>query len=295
MRATFNLQTQHQRPPNTQLSKTNGTLYSCATPIGNLEDTSQRLKKILSQVSLIAAEDTRRAKVLLHHLDVRKPIIRLDAHTERKQSARIIKALQSGDDVALLSDAGSPNLSDPGARLLDAIYQAKLKASPIPGPSAITSLLSVSGLPGETFIFLGFLPRKQGDRQKKLATSASTGFPIIFFESPRRILATLQEINQNFDIQTCCLGKELTKTHERIWTGSLDSILQELETTAKSELGEWTAIIQFAKPDTDHSDAIELLVRQNLSKDQTLAIGTQLLGIPKNLLYKEILKQKHNS
>src|SRR5690606_24550999 len=174
-------------------SHVTGILYVIATPIGNLEDISQRAVRLLNQVDLIAAEDTRHSGNLLRHLGIHCPMISLHEHNEQQQVERVLAELEQGRSVALISDAGTPLVSDPGYRMVQAAHARGVPVSPVPGPSSVIAALSVAGLPTDRFAFEGFLPAKQAARQKALAALAREPRTLVFFESPRRVLDALAE------------------------------------------------------------------------------------------------------
>src|SRR5215216_4025343 len=169
-----------------------GTLYVVATPIGNLEDLSPRAVRVLREVDLIAAEDTRHSRRLLTHFAITTPTVSYHEHNKRKRRELLLEALASGD-VALITDAGTPAVSDPGSDLVTAALAAGHRVSPIPGPSALAAAVSASGLTDGPFLTLGFLPRERGERRRLIARAATAGFPLVIFESPRRLGPTLQE------------------------------------------------------------------------------------------------------
>jgi 16S rRNA (cytidine1402-2'-O)-methyltransferase len=264
-----------------------GTLYVCATPIGNLQDCTTRLIETLKTVDLIAAEDTRITAILCQRFDITAPIVRLDKFTERQQSNTLLYKLQEGLSIAMVSDAGTPNISDPGALLIEIISEHDIPIVPIPGPSTITTLLSVSGLPAELFTFIGYFPRKQSESETLLKT-LPIGQPIVFFESPNRIEKTLEFLEKTNRVKTMVLGKELTKTFETILRGTPSSLKQDLKTILIK--GEWCGVMVLTptvaqSPEEFVTDA----VKQGLSRTQTLHIGTQYLGFPKNVLYNAFI------
>jgi 16S rRNA (cytidine1402-2'-O)-methyltransferase len=197
-----------------------GTLYLVATPIGNLEDISARALRILSEVSLIAAEDTRHTGKLLEHFQISTPLTSYHEHNKLIKIERILSALCLGD-VALVSDAGMPALNDPGYELVRAVLAAGYPLSPIPGPSAPLAALVVSGLPTDAFTYLGYLPRKSAERRKLLARIESLPYTLIFLESPHRILEALQDMQEVFGDRVICVARELTKLYEDIFRGTI--------------------------------------------------------------------------
>jgi len=205
--------------PKPQMSK-HGVLYVVATPIGHLGDLSARAVETLSRAARVAAEDTRRTRGLLTHLGLSKPIERLDAHASAHDVARVVQQLVSGEDIALVTDAGTPVVSDPGTELVRAAIEAGLRVVPIPGPSAVLAALVASGLSGGAFRFLGFLPRKGTDRRDVLETVRSTPEVVVLFESPERTAETLADLARIMPQRRCVVARELTKLHEEFgrWT-----------------------------------------------------------------------------
>lgn len=195
-------------------------LYLVATPIGNLEDMTFRAVRILREVSLIAAEDTRHTKKLLTHFDIHTPLISYHEYSDNQRLAELVAKAQV-EDVALVSDAGTPGLSDPGYQLVQAAWAAGVKVSPIPGPTAAVSALVSSGLPTDSFLFLGFLPSKTKARQEALQNIAAHPYTLILYESPHRLLDTLADIKTTLGERQIVIGRELTKLYEEIWRGTV--------------------------------------------------------------------------
>ncbi|MFH1016960.1 MAG: 16S rRNA (cytidine(1402)-2'-O)-methyltransferase [Pseudomonadota bacterium] len=216
-------------------------LYVIATPIGNLEDLTQRARRILGEVDVLFAEDTRRSQKLLSHLGIRRPLIRCDERAEERAGRRALEELNAGRSVALLSDAGTPLISDPGARLVGSIHEAGFAVVPIPGPSAVTTAISASGFPGAPFVFYGFLPRKKGQRSKLLREISLDGKAAVFFESPQRIVASVTELARWAPGRGVCVGRELTKMHEEILRGSAEDLARRLG--AARTIGEFTVVV----------------------------------------------------
>lgn len=189
-------------------------LYVVATPIGNLGDLSSRAIETISNVDFILSEDTRVSSKILAHLGIRKPLISLHEHTSGEKLDQIITRLKD-EDAAFVSDAGTPNISDPGGRFLEKVYNNEIEVSPIPGPSALTTLLSVAPFPADQFLFMGYFPKKKG-RQKMIAFIKETEIPIIFYESPHRIKKTLILLSEGLPERSILIGRELTKKFEQI-------------------------------------------------------------------------------
>ncbi|HEY7500911.1 MAG TPA: 16S rRNA (cytidine(1402)-2'-O)-methyltransferase [Vicinamibacterales bacterium] len=216
-----------------------GTLYVVATPIGNLEDVTLRALRVLREVSIIAAEDTRRTSRLLQHYSISTPTTSLHAHNERTKTPGLVERLRSGESVALVSDAGTPVVSDPGARLVAAAHAAGLRVEPIPGASAAIAALSASGVSGDAFVFLGFPPARAGARRKWLADLATDSRPLVLYEAPHRIRDTLEDMLAIWGDRTIAIGRELTKVHEQLVVRPISRHLGDL----KTERGEYTIVV----------------------------------------------------
>lgn len=201
-----------------------GQLWVIATPIGNLSDLSPRAADSLRNATLIAAEDTRRTRNLLRYLGLQKPLLRCDERAEEHATRRVLEALQAGQNVALVSDAGTPSLADPGARLIESVQALGIPIVPIPGPSAITTALSVAGFRATHFRFYGFLPKKSGAREREMKNMLASGQTAVFFESPQRLSRTLRELAAMEAARPACVGRELTKIHEEIRRGTLHEL-----------------------------------------------------------------------
>ena len=216
-----------------------GILYVVATPIGNLEDVTLRALRILRDVSLIAAEDTRRTARLLQHYSISTPTTSLHEHNERRKTAALIARLEAGDSIALVSDAGTPTISDPGEGLIAAARAAGIRVDSIPGPSAVMAALSASGLPSREFTFLGFPPSRSKDRKAWLSAAIAEPRTVILFEAPHRILSTLAEIGRLIGPKSIAVGRELTKAHEELVIGPISQLLAHF----REPRGEFTLVI----------------------------------------------------
>jgi 16S rRNA (cytidine1402-2'-O)-methyltransferase len=223
-----------------------GTLFIVSTPIGNLEDITYRAVRILSEVDLIAAEDTRTTKILLDHYQISKPMLSYYSHNEAHRTPQLIEKLLSGQDIALVSDAGTPGISDPAFAVVRAAVAAGIQIVPIPGASAVLSALVASGLPVDRFVFEGFLPLKKG-RKTKIASLRSERRTIVIYESPHRILKTVREMLECWGDRRVVIGRELTKKFEEIVRGPLKEVLAELE--KKEPRGEYVVVVEGAGPD----------------------------------------------
>lgn len=213
-----------------------GTLYILATPIGNLSDLTFRGKEVLERVDIIACEDTRRTRKLLTHYQIEKPTMRYDEHTHEKASTKIQELLNSGKDVALVSNAGTPAISDPGSRLVGKLREDGMEITPVPGPSAVITALSVSGFHSDRFVFLGFLPKKSGKRKKLLKSISELDMPVAIFLPPRRLNKRLSEIEEVLGDREAVFCRELTKYYETIIYGNLSRINDIIEDDMKGEI-----------------------------------------------------------
>lgn len=222
-----------------------GVLYVVATPIGNLEDLTLRAARILRSVSLVACEDTRQTHKLMDSAAAATPLISLHEFNERDRTQELLERLASGQDIALVSDAGTPLISDPGYRLVEAAIAAGIAVSPIPGPSAVLSALSVSGLPTDAFAFIGFLPHKTNPRRQLLEKWKDIPATLVFFESPHRILESLSDLAELFPNRRVVLARELTKIHEEILRGSALELRTKLSARAAIK-GEFTCVLERA-------------------------------------------------
>jgi 16S rRNA (cytidine1402-2'-O)-methyltransferase len=193
-----------------------GTLYVVATPIGNLEDVTLRALRILKEVSLIAAEDTRRTAKLLQHYSISTPTTSLHEHNEHRRAPELVRRLAAGESIAVVSDAGTPGISDPGARLVAAAHAANIPVHPVPGPSAIAAVVSAAGLKEEGFTFVGFPPNRANNRKSWLRELAASPRPVVLYEAPHRILAILSDIHSEMGERQVAIGRELTKVHEQL-------------------------------------------------------------------------------
>jgi 16S rRNA (cytidine1402-2'-O)-methyltransferase len=225
-----------------------GVLYVVATPIGNLEDISLRALRILKEVDLIAAEDTRHTRILLDHYEIRTPLVSYHEHNEKTQAPRLAERLAHGEDVALVSDAGTPAISDPGYRLVVEALRIGIRVTPIPGASALASALSASGLPTDRFVFEGFLPSKKSERESRLEALRGERRTVVFYEAPHRLKDALTAMQRILADREIVVGRELSKIHEEFLRGTIDEVIAQL---AEREVkGEITIIVHGA-PDAE--------------------------------------------
>ncbi len=229
-----------------------GTLYIVSAPIGNLEDITLRALRILKEVDLIAAEDTRRTRKLLSHYDIHTPMTSYFEHNEVRRSKSLLNKLESGSDVALISNAGTPAISDPGYHIINMCIEAEINMVPIPGPSALLAAVAVSGFPLHNFIFEGFLPAKKSRRVKRLNMLRDEPRTIIFYESPHRLLKFLADMLESLGDRELVIGRELTKMYEEIYRGTVSQAIQKF--TDAEPKGEFTIVIRGAEK-SQHEDS----------------------------------------
>ena len=263
------------------------TLYVVATPIGNLEDLSPRAVRILREVALIAAEDTRHSRRLLAHFGIDTPTVSYHEHNQRARRERLLEALAAGD-VALITDAGTPAISDPGADLVTAALAAGYRVSPVPGPSALAAAVSASGLIDGPFFMLGFLPRERGERLRLVARAATTGFPLVVFESAQRLERSLQELIEILGDRPAVMLRELTKIHEEVRASSLSALLHWVaNATPRGEIALVIATPQERSASEGDADAVVRMLRQSgLSASQAAREAAAITGLPRSELYK---------
>jgi 16S rRNA (cytidine1402-2'-O)-methyltransferase len=222
----------------------NGTLYIVSTPIGNLKDITYRAVQVLQQVDLIAAEDTRRTRTLCQEYQVRTPITSFHSYNKSARTPQFLSKLEAGESIALVTDAGTPGISDPGFHLISAAAAHGCHVVPIPGASALLAGLAASGLPTDRFVFEGFLPAKKG-RKRKIAAIAEEQRTVVLFEAPHRLLKTLKELEAVLDSRQVVVGRELTKIYEEFIRGSCTEVLQHFSKTAPR--GEFVLVIEGLK------------------------------------------------
>jgi len=273
-----------------------GPLYIVATPIGNLEDITLRALRVLKEVSLIAAEDTRHTQKLLTHFGIHKPLTSYHDHNKEDKAELIIARLKEGEGVALVTDAGTPGISDPGYYLVNRAIEEGVAVVPIPGPTAAMAAVSVSGLPTDSFVFEGFLPSRRSQRTGKLEALKDEPRTIILYEAPHRILACLRDILEAFGDRRAVLARELTKIHEEVLRGKISDIINTVE--PRDIKGEVTLIIEGMRERPPEAfvlsipDHVEKLVREEgISKKEAIAKVAKLRGVPKKQVYKETLNE----
>lgn len=268
-------------------------LYLVATPIGNLEDITLRAVRILREVALIACEDTRQTQKLLHHYEIRKPLVSYYEHNEATRTAEILAALERGESVALVSDAGTPLVSDPGYRVVTAAIEHGFQVIPIPGASAALAALAASGLAAVEFRFIGFLPPKVGARRKALEQLANETATLIAYESPHRILETLSDMAEILGGRRIVLARELTKIHEEFLRGTAQSIREELGQRSAVK-GEMTLLIAGFERTAEIADPLAEVYRLEqggLDRMEAIKAVAKQMGLPKRELYRLVTGQ----
>jgi len=284
-------------------NKTEGILYICGTPIGNLEDITLRALKILKKVKLIAAEDTRHTKKLLNYFQIDTKITSYYEYNKFKKAPYLVEILKNGQDIALVSDAGMPGISDPGYVLINLALENSIKIIPVPGVSALITALVVSGLPTDKFVFEGFLPRKIKERKKYFKSIENEEKTIIFYETPHRLKRALKDMWDIWGDRKIVIARELTKKYEEIIRGNLSQVLTEINT--KEIKGEITLVVQggIRKKENDTLDFLKIecimeeylkkLKNQGYSNKDIAKIAREKLNIPKNIIYKKLLEIKN--
>lgn len=268
-----------------------GILYVVATPIGNLGDMVPRAVETLQTVALIAAEDTRHSSRLLSHFDIKTPCIAYHDHSDESRVDQLIAKMQAGDSIALISDAGTPLVSDPGYRLVRSARQAGIQVVPIPGACAMIAALSVAGLPSDRFAFEGFLPAKQVARCTQLQTLAADSRTLIFYEAPHRILETLQDIRDVFGPdREVVIAREITKTFETIKGNNVAALVDWVATDSNQQRGEIVLLVHGAPKQENEAITPEQIhimkvLLEELPVKQAASIGAKLTGLKKNFLY----------
>lgn len=274
-----------------------GKLYVVATPIGNRDDITLRALKILKVVDVVAAEDTRHTGRFLKHHEIKSKLISYHEHNEKERTPVLIERLKAGASVALVSNAGTPALSDPGYRLIKSAIESNINVTPIPGVSAAIAALSVSGLPTDSFVFIGFPPKKKAKRLKLFDKLATVSRTLIFYESPRRILKLVEEIYSVMGDRPAVLSREMTKLHEEFTRGSLSQMLDHLQQGHEIK-GECTLLVGGDKGNSDASLAslMDELNQGLKKKDATVSRLSKELarrhGIPKSVVYQKAVKIK---
>ncbi|KXS38826.1 MAG: 16S rRNA (cytidine1402-2'-O)-methyltransferase [Halomonadaceae bacterium T82-2] len=275
-----------------------GTLYVVATPIGNLADLSPRARDVLASVALIAAEDTRHSARLLRHLGIEAPLVSLHEHNEAQRIASLTARLEAGEDVALISDAGTPLISDPGFLLVRTLRERGLRVVPVPGACALVAALSASGVATDRFLFAGFLPARGGARRSAIEALAERRETLVFYESPHRIRETLADLDAVLGERHLVLARELTKTFETFLAGAPADLLATLEADPNQARGEFVLMLEGA-PEVDRDperergrELIGAMLAEGVGVKQAAAVVARVLGGRKKGWYDEALSLK---
>ena len=272
-------------------SGVSGILYIVATPIGNLEDITFRAVRVLREADLIACEDTRQTRKLLDRYGIAKPLTSYHEHNELSRSQELLRELQAGKNIALVTDAGTPLISDPGYRLVAGARKLGIFVSPIPGPGAFLAALSASGLTTDSFVFLGFLPAKKNQRRKVLEIWKAIPATLVLYEAPHRVAATLEDISEVLGARDVVLARELTKIHEEFLDGTPAEILKVLAERPPLK-GEITLIIgkgQGEEPDQQPlENVVEQLIQAGVPRMEALKIVARRRGLSKREVYKQL-------
>jgi 16S rRNA (cytidine1402-2'-O)-methyltransferase len=268
-----------------------GTLYVVATPIGNLEDISSRAIRILGEVDVIACEDTRHTRKLLDRYGISRPLVSYHEHNEQPRALELLADLQAGKNIALVSDAGTPLIADPGYRLVEQARRHGVVVSPVPGPAALIAALSASGLSTDSFLFHGFLPPKQGQRRKLLTELKTLRATLVFYEAPHRILETLEDIAATLGERQVVLARELTKIHEEFLRGTPQELRLALagRPSVKGEITVMVARGESAEVDDTPLDrAVQKLVEAGVPRMEALKTVARQRGLSKRDVYKKL-------
>jgi 16S rRNA (cytidine1402-2'-O)-methyltransferase len=268
-----------------------GTLYIVATPIGNLADASPRAVEALRSVAIVACEDTRTTRTLLAHYGIQADTFALHEHNEQAAAEALVKALREGKDVALVSDAGTPGISDPGAGLVEKAHRAGLRVSPLPGPSAAVAALSASGFRASGFFFAGFLPASAAARRKALQ-GLDMPWPVVFFEAPHRIAAMLADLATQFGMREICIARELTKKFEETARLRLDHAQEWLAANPHREQGEFVVVLapgETKSAAAQDADRILHVLLEAMPPSEAAKLAARITGLPKGVLYRKAL------
>lgn len=273
------------------------TLYVVATPIGNLMDMTLRAIEVLKSVSLIAAEDTRHSAKLLNHFAITTPTLSFHEHNEEERINKIIAMLMEGKSIALISDAGTPLISDPGYGLIKAARERGIPIAPIPGPCAAIAALSVAGLPTDKFLFMGFLPAKSESLKHTLQELIYEDKTIIFYVAPHRLLSTLQQMKDVFgETRIACIARELTKMYESIKTDTLLNLQDHFEKNVAEQCGEIVLLLAPSQSKTEKipviAEEVLTLLLEELPLKQAASLASKITGVRKNELYELALQKK---
>jgi len=272
-----------------------GKLYICPTPIGNLEDITLRTLNTLKAVDLIAAEDTRHSLKLLNHYEIKKPLTSYHEHNILEKGPELIYRLTQGQKIAIITDAGMPGISDPGEHIIKLAIEEGIDVVALPGPTASITALVVSGLNTDKFVFEGFMPSKKKDRKEQLNKLVEERRTIIFYESPHRLLSTLEDMLDILGDRNIAICRELTKLYEEIYRGTFESAINKFE--EENIRGEFVIVVEGntkedVQEDIDILEELEKFINKGISKKEAVKMISEEFNIPKNRVYKESLKIK---
>jgi len=277
-----------------------GILYVVSTPIGNLEDITHRAVRVLSEVDVIACEDTRHTRKLLNHYGVKTKTVSYHEHNERERAAQLLESLQSGSDIAIVSDAGTPGISDPGFRIVRLALENGVPVVPVPGPTALISALVASGLPSDEFFFGGFLPARKSQRRTRLMELASIPATLVFYEAPHRIAESLRDAREILGEREAVIARELTKLHEEILRGRLSELAQRFSTGEEGARGEMVLMIDRkviggasrASDSSEISSLVAALEAEGVDARSALKKAAKKLGISRDEAYRRLSAER---
>lgn len=278
-----------------------GKLYIVSTPIGNLEDMTYRAVRVLGEVDMVACEDTRHTQKLLNHYGIKTKTISYHDHNEFERAGELLASIQSGSDVAVVSDAGTPGISDPGFRVVRMTLEAGLQVVPIPGPTALISALVASGLPCDEFFFAGFLPARSGARRTRLADLAAIASTLIYYEAPHRIAASLADARAILGEREAVVARELTKLHEEVLRGRLSELAKRFAEATQEPRGEMVVVIDrtiIASSDEDDKSELSVasivagLEAEGLDARSALKKSARQLGISRDEAYRRLTAER---
>jgi len=272
-----------------------GTLLVCPTPIGNLQDITLRVLDTLKKVDLIAAEDTRHSRKLLNHYDISTPLLSYHEHNERKRIGELLDRLKEGKNVALISDAGMPGISDPGHVLIRKCYEEDIKVDVLPGANAALTALVLSGMPTDSFVYLGFLPTGRSERRKILEKASTLSHTLIFYEAPHKLIRTLQDIQEIMGNRQAVVTRELTKIHQNVHRGEVSLLVEEFKTTPPK--GECCLLVEAYEEKIERGEPslwlrdMKQVVLEGKEKKEAMKIVAKKYGISRRDVYKASLDE----
>jgi 16S rRNA (cytidine1402-2'-O)-methyltransferase len=283
------------------MSETGGTLYLVATPIGNLEDVTRRALRVLSEADVVACEDTRRTRALLEHFQIRARTVSYHEHNERERAEELARMIEEGSAVALVSDAGTPGVNDPGYRLVRACTERGLRVVPIPGPTAFVAAVTASGLPTDEFYFGGFLPARPHARREKLASVKSLRATLVFYETPHRIVQALADAREVLGEREAAVARELTKLHEEVVRGRLSELLLHFSTEGAAR-GEMVLVIDRdvldegggdkTQPNASVAELVAAFEAEGLDQRAALKRAARQLGLTRDEAYRRLASER---